>query len=191
MSKRVGAGQVSRAGVCARGGLSTSGAGGTQERCRAGCRAAVGAGPSREGADAAWNRAALLACATVPRQESHSPGPGHATSPKTPAQGDSLSTAPSQRPPPQGPASSPCAPACPWWSSRLLGRGRGPVRQAPRCDCPSAPSLCLGGHPPGLRQAGSSHLSPLPLLAPGAQLRALQLPLKWQTKQFGWTVTPP
>ena len=30
-----------------------------------------------------------------------------------------------------------------------------------------------------------------PCWPPGTQIRALQLPLKWQTKQFRWTVTPP
>lgn len=68
-----------------------------------------------------------------PRQESHSPAPGPlpAAPPpdmpplRTPAQGHSLSTAPSQRSPLQGHCLEPCAPSCPQWSSHLRGRGRG------------------------------------------------------------------
>lgn len=71
MSRRVGAGQVSRAGVCARGGLSASGAGGHKNRRRAGgCGAAVGAGLRREGAYAASNQ---TGCGASPARRATAP----------------------------------------------------------------------------------------------------------------------
>ena len=129
MSWRVGAGLVSRAGVGAKGGLSANGAWGCRSRRRAGGGAAVGAGPSREGVDAA------LARARPPSVRKGSPG-RRATAPpqppppdmpplRTPARGHSLSAAPSQRPPLWGHCLEPCAPSCPQWSSHLRGGGRG------------------------------------------------------------------
>lgn len=169
MSRRVGAGQVSRAGVCARGGLSASGAGGQKNRRRAG-GAAVGAGLRREGACAASNWTGARLPQPGEPQPRPRPRPGH-------AQGHSLSTAPSQRSPPLGHCLEAYAPSCPWWSSRLLGGGRGDPEagtemwlslsaqgvsgEGVRLDC-AEPGLLICPHSP--------------CWPPGPQLRALQPP---------------